>query len=323
MRRKLGIIFLIAVTVLAGTQEAARQFDGLKSSMSELTRASLWSGLIVYAQPVADGKLPSPQIYYLIPQSQSVPGAQGALLVDNRPNDNTATPKPEAKNNHAAEEMALNTDGTTTAATREVEDAAKSELVLDKLPLNFIASHLAPPAPKLEKKRVYEEVAKHEAFARKFNKHADVIAKVFVKEFDAAKLEAELARLAAVQEQLETSKLKSWAEPETNSPRRIELKVMRRAIRPERIIERIRVLPRFAEKRASELPDVSSIGCEKAATAKAIAEAAPAADTVPVVTTDVKIAGEPLVIELAAPAAVSIPTSTSWALGCDSEPEQK
>ena len=320
MRRKLGILFLIAVTVLAGTQEAVRQFDGLKSSVTDLTRAGLWSGLIVYAQPVSDGKLPSPQIYYLIPQPQSVPDAQGAILVDNR--KDAATPKPEAKNNHAAEDAALGTDVTATlAATREIEDAAKSELVIDKLPLNLIASNLAP-APKLAKRRVYEEVAKHESFVRKFRQDADVIAKVFVKEFDAAKLEMELARLAAAQEQLETSKLKSAVEPTKDTQRRIEFRVMRRAARPERI-ERSKVLPRFAEKRVILLPDMSSIGCEKATTAKTVAEAAPAAAVpVPPVMTDVKVAGEPLVIELAAPA-ISITTSTSWALGCDSEPEQK
>ncbi len=252
MRRKLRILFLIGVTVLAGTQEAARQFDNLKSSMTELTRAGLWSGLIVYAQPVTDGQLPAPQIYYLIPQSQSVPdapaAAERAMLVDSC-DANTATPKPATKNNHTAADAPLSTDVTTTtvAATREVEDAAKSGLVIDKLPLNLIASNVAPPLPKLEIKRVYEEVAKHESFSRNFQPDAEgVIAKVFVKEFDAAQLEAELLRLAAAQEQLVTSKLKSSVEPGKDSPRRLEIKVMRRHPIHR---ERLKVFqPPFAEK---------------------------------------------------------------------------
>jgi hypothetical protein len=97
MRRKFGILFLIGITVLAGTQEAARQFDGLKSSLKNFTRASLWSGLIVYAQPVNDGKLPTPQIYYLMPapqqQQPAAPAAQQPLLADNA-NGATTTNKP-------------------------------------------------------------------------------------------------------------------------------------------------------------------------------------------------------------------------------------
>src|ERR687893_247456 len=116
MRRKFGILILVSVTVLAGTQEAVRQFDGLRSSLNDLTRASLWSGLIVYAQPVADGKLPSPQIYYLMP-------------------------------------------------------------------------------------RVYEEVARNEPVAaRRFKHDADAVAKVFAKEFNAAKIKAETERFVAAQE---------------------------------------------------------------------------------------------------------------------------
>ena len=321
MRRKLRILFLIGVTVLAGTQEAARQFDNLKSSMTELTRAGLWSGLIVYAQPVTDGKLPSPQIYYLIPEPQSVPdapaAAEFAMLVDSC-DANTATPKPAAKNNHTAADAPLSTDVTTTvAATREVEDPAKSGLVVDKLPLNLIASDVGSSLSKLEVKRVYEEVAKHESFARNFQQDAGgVIAKVFVKEFDAAQLEAELLRLAAAQEQLVTSKLKSSGEPEKDSPRQLEIKVMRRHPIHR---ERLKVFqPPFAEKRLIALPDMSSIGCEKAATAKA----APAAIAAPSVRADVKIAGESLVNESTL-RALSITTSTSWALGCDSETEQK
>jgi hypothetical protein len=139
---------------------------------------------------------------------------------------------------------------------------------------------------------------------------------VFVKEFDAAQLEAELLRLAAAQEQLVTSKLKSSGEPGKDSPRQFEIKVMRRHPIHR---ERLKVFqPPFAEKRLIALPDMSSIGCEKAATAKA----APAVIAAPVVTAAVKSAGESLVIESTL-RALSIATSTSWALGCDSETEQK
>ena len=63
MRRKLGILILVGVTVLAGTQEAVRQFEGLRSSLTDLTRASLWSGLIVYERVVAS--LPPATIWLL------------------------------------------------------------------------------------------------------------------------------------------------------------------------------------------------------------------------------------------------------------------
>src|SRR4028118_1217652 len=237
MRRKLGILFLTGITVLAGTQEARRQFDGLRSSLNSLTRASLWSGLIVYAQPVADGKLPAPQIYYLMPPTPHAPNAapQEALLADNRSDAPAAPARPETKSNHVAEEAAA-LAATSALMTpplpsllplREIEDAAKSELVLDKMPERAVAAHVAV-APKLDRVRVYEEVARHVSGARRVRHDADVIAREFVKEFDdaklnreleaiklnrehaAAKLGAEMARLAATQEQLENSKLKSF-----------------------------------------------------------------------------------------------------------------
>jgi hypothetical protein len=346
MRRKLGILILAGITALTGTQEAMRQFDGLRSSLNELTRASLWSGLIVYAQPVADGKLPAPQIYYLMPQTQTAPDPRTPLLADNRSNAANA-PKPETKNNHVAEELAAvtSTDALMPLSLpllREIEDAAKSELVLekselalDKLParmaahsaaVHAAASHVAA-APKLDRVRVYEEVARNEASGRRFRQTADVLAKVFVKELDEAKLAAELTRLAAAQEQLETPKLKSF----TGAPpsmRRVELKVMRRPAHGERP-ERIRVIAPFADRRAIALPEISSIGCEKTKDSEAVKPA-------PVVETNIKAivaaagiaasvssaseamaAGEPGV-----PAAL-LPPSASWTLGCDTEPEYK
>ncbi|HYG12220.1 MAG TPA: hypothetical protein VD835_19895, partial [Pyrinomonadaceae bacterium] len=230
MRRKLGILFLVGITVLAGTQEATRQFDGLKSSLKNFTRASLWSGLIVYAQPVSDGKLPAPQIYYLMPPQQQqpvAPAAQQPVLADNAGSAPTA--KPEAKNNHG-EEAAAHPEVVELAATHELEDAAKSELALNNLPLNLIASHLAAPkaAPKPDRARFYEEVAKNEPLAaRKFKREADAIAKAFVKELDAPKLVLDTERMAAMHEELERLKVKAHGEAE-NLHRRMELRVVRR-----------------------------------------------------------------------------------------------
>lgn len=339
MRRKLGILLLVGVTVLAGTQEAMRQFDGLRSSLKDLTRASLWSGLIVYAQPVSDGKLPAPQIYYLTPQPQTSPASpQEAVLADNRNNTaaaNTAAAaeKPEAKNNHSADELALasNADMLPPAPpAREVEDAAKSELVLDKMASHVVVAsrQLAANARKLEKVRVFEEVASNVSGARRFRRDANVIAREFVKEFDAAKLEAEIARLAAAHEQLENSKLKSFGDAEA-VVRRFELKAIRRAPRPERP-ERIKLIAPYADRRAILLPEISSIGCEPATNALESAEVAevPVIETTVVaagVAASVMLASEPVVaVEVgAAPAAVVAPLapSTSWALGCDTEPE--
>lgn len=331
MRRKLGILILAGFTVLAGTQEAMRQFDGLRSSLNDLKRASLWSGLIVYAQPVSDGKLPAPQIYYLTPTAPASP--QEAILADNNHNSDPSAAKPETKNNHVAEELiAANTQALPPSLpAREVEDAAKSELVLNEMAAHVLDSHLVA-APKLDKVRVYEEVARNTAGVRKFKQHADVIARGFVKELDTAKLEAEIARLATVHEQLETAKLKSFGDAE-NAARRFDFKVIRRAPhaeRPERP-ERIRVIAPHAGRRAIALPEISTIGCEKTKNATQSVAALEAIIAVAGVATNAKVASEALVaVEVeapataaAAPAAFAAPlaTSTSWALGCDTEPE--
>lgn len=331
MRRKLGILILAGVTVLAGTQEAMRQFEGLRSSLNDWTRASLWSGLIVYAQPVSEGKLPAPQIYYLMPPPpQTSPAApQQPLLADNHNNADAA--KPETKNNHVAEELAAAGAGTealppSVEVAREIEDAAKSELVLNEVATQVVATRVHV-APKVEKVRVYEEIARHEAGARKFKAQADVVARVFVKEkeFDAAKLEAELAKLAAVQEQLENAKLKSFADAD-HSGQRHELKVLRRGPRPERPEhpERIRVVAPHVHRRPIALPDISSIGCEKMKNESKPAAVAAVESTVVAagMAASVRIASEPAVAAGAElPFAAPFPSSTSWALGCDTEPE--
>lgn len=326
MRRKLGTLILTAVTVLAGTQEAMRQFDGLRSSLNDLTRASLWSGLIVYAQPVADGKLPAPQIYYLTPQPQITPpnAPHQPVLADHDADANVA--KPETKNHHVAEELAqADTDESlpTLPPTREIEDAAMSELALDKLPVHVLTAH-PPAAPKLDKARVYEEVARNVPVARKLRQEADLIARVFVKELDAAKLEAELARIAATHEQLETTKLKSLPDAEAFARR---LRVLRRPTPPEQRHERIRVVAPHVVRRAIALPEMSSIGCEKTITDANEAKPAAAVEaTVALsgIAKSVSIVSEPNVVgEPSLPIAAPLPTSTSWALGCDTEPEFK
>lgn len=331
MRRKFGILFLIGITVLAGTQEAAHQFSGLKSSLKNFTRASLWSGLIVYAQPVSDGKLPTPQIYYLMPSPQQqrpvAPAAQQPVLADSG-NSGATTAKPEAVNNHVAEASAANAEAAELAATREASDAAKPELVLNKLPLNLIASHFVAPkvAPKPErarfyeadKTRIYEEVAKHDPLAaRKFKQHTDALAKMFVKELDAVKLVAETEKLLAEQGPVERLKLKTLAEAESMH-RRMELRVVRRPARPERH-ERIRVTHPAAETRGVALPDMSSIGCEKTRVTPKVAPAPPPA--APIAKTSTRVSGEPA-LDLELPAAPHV-TGNSWTLNCDTEPEQK
>ncbi|HZG52533.1 MAG TPA: hypothetical protein VEZ40_10400 [Pyrinomonadaceae bacterium] len=325
MRRKFGILCLVGITLLAGTQEAAQQFDGLKSSLKNFTRASLWSGLIVYAQPVSDGKLPTPQIYYLMPSPQQpsvAPAAQQPLLADN--GNGATTTKPEARNNHGAQTAAVNPEAATLAATREIEDAAKSELALNALPLNLVAAHFVAPkvAPKPEPTRIYEEVAKHEPFtARKFKAEADALAKMFVKELDAAKIVAETERIVAVQEQLERLKSKTLGEAETLH-RRMELRVVRRAAprleRPERP-ERIRMIAPFVVTRGMALPDMSSIGCEKTRTKPEAAPPVP--PTAPVAKMNAQVSGD-AAVELELPIATSA-TGNTWTLNCDTEPEQK
>jgi hypothetical protein len=316
---------------LAGTQEATRQFDGLKSSLKNFTRASLWSGLIVYAQPVSDGKLPSPQIYYLMPPPQQRQQPSGAPAAQQQPvlahNGATSAPKPEAVNNHGAEAAATaasNPDAAMLAAMRADEDAANSELVLDKLPMNSIASHFAPPPPPArqpappqpDRVRLYEEVAKNAPLAaRKFKHDADLIERVHVKELDAAKLVAETERLAAEHGHLE--RLKSLGEAE-NLRRRMDIRVVRRTARTERH-DRLKVLHRPLATRGVALPEMSSIGCEKMITRP---EVAPAPHAAPLVATKgAQMRVEPDV-ELGLPAA-SNATGNSWTLNCDTEPEQK
>ena len=331
MRRKFGIIFLLGVTVLAGTQEAVRQFDGLRSSLNDLTRASLWSGLIVYAQPVADGKLPSPQIYYLMPrdtQQPASPAAQPeAVLADN--NGNAA--KPEARNNHTEEAADAGTDvlASAIAAAREVEDAAKSELVL--LPQHAGTVVVAAAAPKLEKARVYEEVARNEVTVRRFRQDADAVAKVFVKEFDAARIKAETERFVAAQEQLENLKLKALSAAERlhgqSENSRIELRVLRRAPHPEHL-ERLKAVSSSTEEHETALPAISGVACEKTINAQeGLGLDAPAA--VPAVTAAPAAAPMPSMRSVSEPLAeaevspVITLMGNHWALDCDTEPEYK
>ncbi|HLL71537.1 MAG TPA: hypothetical protein VK363_08905 [Pyrinomonadaceae bacterium] len=328
MRRKLGMLILVGVTVLAGTQEAVRQFDGLRSTLNDLTRASLWSGLIVYAQPVADGKLPSPQIYYLMPrdtQRPASPAAQPeAVLADNNNNGNAA--KPETKNNHTEEAADEGTDvlASAVAAAREVEDAAKSELVL--LPQHAGAVVVAA-APKLEKARVYEEVARNEVAVRRFRQDADAVAKVFVKEFNAARIKAETERFIAAQEQLETLKLKALGDAERlhgqieNS--RIELRVLRRAPHSEHL-ERLKAVSSLTEEHETALPAISGVACEKTVnTQEGLGLDAPAAIEAPATAPvpSVRGASEPLAEAEVSPVITLM--GNNWALDCDTEPEFK
>ena len=326
MRRKFGILILVSVTVLAGTQEAMRQFDGLRSSLNDLTRASLWSGLIVYAQPVTDGKLPSPQIYYLMPrdtQQPVSPAAQPeAVLAEN----NNAPAKPEAKNNHNAEAADASTDVLASAlvASREVEDAAKSELVLlPQHPAVVVA------APKLEKARIYEEVARNESVARRFKQDADAIAKVFVKDFNAAKIKADTERFVAAQEQLENLKLKSLGDAERLNGH-IEIKVLRRTLRPEQA-EQKDISSLTEKQETAPLPAISTVTCEKTINAQeealsveapAAVPAMPAAPAAVAAAASVRIMSEP-VAEPAEVSPIFSFTGNSWALDCDTEPEHK
>lgn len=336
MRRKLGIFILVGVTVLAGTKEAVRQYDGLRSSLNDLTRASLWSGLIVYAQPVADGQLPSPQIYYLMPRDQHQPASpaarQEAVLADNSSSNNAAA-KPEAKNNHFEEAADANRDVLASAvvASREVEDAAKSELVLDRLAERATAAVVAATAPKLERARVYEEVARHDSAARRFRRDSDVVARAFVKEFDAAKIKAATDRFVAAQEQLETLKLKALSDAERVHGQvehgQLELRVLRRPARPEHI-ERVKVIGSLKDKLETPLPAISSITCEKTVdtTGKVLPVATPplpvlAAPAAAATAASMRIVSEPAVDSEVVPV-ISL-RGNSWALDCDTEPEYK
>jgi hypothetical protein len=212
----------------------------------------------------------------------------------------------------------LNADASALTATREAEDAAKSELSPDKLPLNLIASHLGAPkaAPKPHRVRVFEEVARHEAPAlRKLGREADKIVKVFVKELDAVKLAAEADRLMAEHGRLERWHAKTTGEAEVLR-RRVESREVRRAVSPERL-ERVRVIVPFDGTRGIALPEMSSIGCEKTRTKPEAPPAAPVAKR----NARHQAAGEPAV-ELSAPDA-PYPAGNTWTLNCDTEPEQK
>lgn len=333
MRRKLGILILVGVTVLAGTQEAVRQFEGLRSSVNDLTRASLWSGLIVYAQPVADGKLPSPQIYYLMPrdtQQPALPAAQPqAVLADNSSNNVNAA-KPEAKNNHLEEAAEASTNdlaSSLVATSREIEDAAKSEFVLLPQHAGIVAT---AAAPKLEKARVYEEVARNEMVARRFKQDADTIAKVYVREFNAAKIKADTDRFIAAQEQLETLKLKALSNVERLHGHlehsRMELRVLRRAPRPG-TVESHKDLSSLTEELETALPAISGVACEKTInTQEGLASEAPAAIVAPAAVPPapapgVRSVSEPLAEAEASPIITLM--GNNWALDCDTEPEFK
>ncbi|MGI9105442.1 MAG: hypothetical protein ACR2G4_04250 [Pyrinomonadaceae bacterium] len=315
MRRKFGIVLLVGITVLAGTQEAVQQLQCLKSSVGHWTRAGLWSGLIVYAQPVSDGSLPSPQLYYLMPES-SAPITPDATLAGNNSSGEIA--KPGTKNNHAA---------TATAATHlEVEEMVKPEFITKELPLDVVASNFV--APQIEQLRVFEEIAKNEPHLSKLPlSDSGALAKVVLKEFKAAQvLGADAARFEAEQERVEALKVKARGEWE-NVQRRMEIKVLRRTERAPRP-ERIRVLIPFAGKRELALPEISSVGCEKTRTA----ETAPApeattnitsaaASAVVVATGEFESESAHIIVDVESPAAAPPPpVSTNWALDCGTEP---
>jgi len=295
MRRKFGIVILVGITVLAGTREAVQQFQCLKSSVGSWTRASLWSGLIVYAQPVSDGSLPSPQLYYLMPEFAPVAMAAGdAMLADNRNGGEVA--RTAMKNNHAAQPAP--------ATRQEVEEFVTPELITKELPLDVISSNFA--APQTERMRVFEEVAKNDQFAVAVA-NGEALAKVFVKEFDAE-------QLAAAQEQIEAVKVKLSGEVE-KVQRRMEIKILRRAPRPDRI----RVMNPFAGKRVHALPEMLSVGCEKTIIAappapKPASEAAAAATVVMSELEDAHI-----IVDVDSTAA-DASTGANWALDCGTQP---
>jgi hypothetical protein len=92
----------------------------------------------------------------------------------------------------------------------------------------------------------------------------------------------------------------------------------------------LKVVAPSAGKRGIALPEISSIGCEKTTNkiktkaAKSDSDAEATVAAVVGVLKSVIIPGEPPVaVELPAPAAAPLPSSTSWALGCDTEPEYK
>jgi len=304
MRRKFGIVILVGITVLAGTREAVQQFQCLKSSVDSWTRASLWSGLIVYAQPVSDGSLPSPQLYYLMPEFAPVATTAGdAMLADNRNGGEAA--RTAMKNNHAAQPAP--------ATRQEVEEFVTPELITKELPLDVISSNFS--APQTERMRVFEEVAKNDQFAVTVA-NGEALAKVFVREFDGA----DTARLAAAQEQIEAVKVRLSGEAE-RIQRRMEIKILRRAAdrapRPERP-ERIRVMNPFAQKREHALPEMLSVGCEKTVIAppapKPASEAAAAAAMVMG-----ELDGEHIIVDVDS-MATDASTGANWALDCGTEP---
>ncbi|MGH9945491.1 MAG: hypothetical protein ACRD9R_24315, partial [Pyrinomonadaceae bacterium] len=57
MRRKLGIILMIAATTLAGTSEAARQFENFKATFTELAQFGSQPDFLAFA--AADNSLPA------------------------------------------------------------------------------------------------------------------------------------------------------------------------------------------------------------------------------------------------------------------------
>lgn len=306
MRRKLGIVILMMVTAMAGAQEASHQFHGLKSSVTNWTRAGLWSGLIVYAQPVTDGSLPSPQIYYMMPQT-AAPCPEEATLAGNNAN---AALKPATKNNHTAQ-------GANAAAARAVAESVEPEFVAEKLPLNFVASTFA--ATRMEKPHVFVEVAKTELLTMtvppgiKLGQDAEALAKLLGKELDVAKFAADAARIAEVHERVETVKMKALGEVEKLN-RRIEIKVMRRPERPA--TPRVVVRP-FAERRADALPEMSGVVCEKTRVVQPAPKMASVGEASPE-----RIEDAHILIDMRSNAALKS-VGNVWALGCDTGVEQQ
>ncbi len=258
LRRKLGILMVAIVIALAGAQEAAQTFNDLKSSVNDWTRAGLWNGLIVYAQPATESR---PAVSDAMPNNSApVETVSTSCQKEATRNGGNATAASLAKKNSHAAPGASDADAPVIEvmdeANDEVAEAARPEFETKPQEGNILNANFAPTmrvAPRLPSPRAFEEVAKNAPVILKFAREAGVSGDVFMSEQDAARLVTDAAQLAGEQARFDGLRRKAQGATDKLN-HRIEVRLVRRAERPDRM----RVASPKAERREVGWSEMSS-----------------------------------------------------------------
>lgn len=169
MRHKLNVILLVAITVLAGTPEALRQFNQFRNAVGDM-RASAWNSLIVFASESAERKAAPRQ------RQQQRPAAEPAVAENEAP-ASAACPVQAAKSkaNQGADERATRPARKAPAATPDPD--------LATLPFGFVV-------PQAHELRRFQAEERHHPTLPAAEPRRIELARAFGEELNAKQLEA-------------------------------------------------------------------------------------------------------------------------------------